>query len=174
MTTSTNFSVSIDFGKKDNPGVSTPVIFFTVEVDTRPTGFNGGKTTFSAGETIHYLIRKSWNVQILTEVATVGVIHNHPDSKEHIIDDYLFLGVNTVNLKTPCEGNYVDYDWIGDGLGGIRVINSTQLISSRAGDGVLRVKYDTPVLHSSLSTPSSVNGITDYQVILTIKARCFS
>ncbi len=60
-----NATIRVQFGNPDGsggPGGSGASGHLSAEVDTRAAGLNGGRSSFSPGETVYILIYKSDNV----------------------------------------------------------------------------------------------------------------
>ena len=64
-----NATIRVQFG---NPDGSEAAGHLSAEIDTRPGGLNGGRTSFNPGETAYILVYKSDNVSITDTICSAG------------------------------------------------------------------------------------------------------
>lgn len=140
----------------------------SAEIDSRPDGLNGGKTNFNPGDTAHFLVFKSDDVVIDEVTASAGSITAGVASDYEIKDEWVnFIDTDEANPAKPISSG-LTYQWFGNNLGAVRYLNG-KLISDVKGVGVLKISYRTAFLPYSVNSPSSINGLTDFQIGVLVK-----
>lgn len=145
----------------------------TAEIDARETGLNGGKTSFLPGDTANFLVFKSDDVTIDSVDCSLGPLRITPlglglyqvgDTGE---EEWLsFANAVEADLSKPFHSDFV-YEWYGNNLG-TPAIKGNKVVVPTKGIGMLKVKYKAQYRAYALSSPSSVNGKTDFQVLVVV------
>ncbi|MBF0436310.1 MAG: hypothetical protein HQL77_13175 [Magnetococcales bacterium] len=138
--------------------------FLSVEVDARSGGLNHGQTTFYSGDTAHLLIHAGDDVALDNPVVSAGVILPGGWDEVKLTQDVLFDGTSTATLDKPAM-SIDSVTWLGTDLGRIsREADNRTLTVPNAGVAIARVTYRTRVRSWSLSSPSTVAGLSEFPV----------
>lgn len=162
MTVTANITVSFGDGADGSSG------HLSAEIDRRPDGLNGGKTSFAPGDTAHFLVYKSANVRHDAPVASAGTINRGGSgisvTKE---DDIQFADTDTASLSIPVD-SISSVTWLGRSLGSLTLTDPTTVKASAKGVAVARVRYVAKADAWSLSSPSTLAGLTDFSILVFI------
>lgn len=145
----------------------------TAEVDSRSDGPNNGKTSFSPGDDVYLLVRKSSDVSVVgyPSLGTVAKVGDVSGIKEKQV--LTFPRTRTAELSQPPSGA-VTLTWYGANLGAHTVKGKTlTLTGSYDHDnppvGVALAKYESAAESWKLSgLPSTVDGKTSYEVLVVL------
>ncbi|MBF0420819.1 MAG: hypothetical protein HQL78_11720 [Magnetococcales bacterium] len=138
--------------------------FLSVEVDARPDGPNHGQTTFYSGDTAHLLVHAGDDVALDDPVVSSGVILPGGWDEVKLTQDVLFDGTSTAMLDKPAM-SIDSVTWLGNDLGRIsRETDNRTLTVPESGFGIARMTYRTRVRSWSLSSPSTVSGLSEFPV----------
>lgn len=159
-------NITVSFGDSAADGANGHL---SAEIDGRPTGLNGGKTSFAPGDKAHFLVYKSSNVTYDTPIASAGTIaaggKGITVEKE---DDIQFADTDTANLSIPAE-SIVSVTWMGRSLGSLSLQgDKTTVKVSAKGVAVARVKYACKADAWSLQSPATLGGLTDFSILVFI------
>lgn len=155
----------VDFNVGDSGGK------LIAEIDARPDGFNGGKTSFAPGEQPVYLIFKSAEVVIDSQTPSAGSIAALAPltglfAMEEILD---FADATEATLQKPVYSG-LTAKWLGNSLGTPVLVGDSKLVAPTKGVGVLKVNYNAQFLAYRLTNvPVKLNGETNYHVLIVIK-----
>lgn len=157
-------SLVVDFGQTgDAKGV------LKAEIDDRPTGLNGGETSFTPGQTVGYMVAKSSNVAINAHIASYGspvAAGSYSFTHEEIV---IFTGENTTSPEYPILSGFT-YAWLGKNPGALTATESEITLSKAAGEqysvGVAKISYSTTVDLYTLASPTSLGGVQEFSIVV--------
>lgn len=142
------------------------------EIDSRPTGHNGGNTQFTAGQPAYYLVSKTDNVIIEVHEATSGYVTYVGSEVETKTELLIFAQANSATTQYPISGSY-ETKWLGTPPGHDLALASPDTFelqengSPVEGLGVLYVEYETTFLVYKLEgLQPELNGETAYEVLV--------
>lgn len=141
----------------------------SAEIDARPDGLNGGKTTFEPGSTAYVLIYKSANVALLTPEASAGSFGYSGTASVSITYELQFANTRTATLNVPAD-SVTSYKWLGRDLG-LPVLGSDKqtITVPSAGVGVLSMTYNATATIGALSSPTSLDGESSFSILVLIQ-----
>lgn len=148
----------------------------SAEIDDRAGGLNGGDTEFSPGDTAYFLVFKSANVEYDTPAASAGTLVSGTVSGGYVEreEDLSFADTNQASLSVPAS-QVVSYEWFGRSLGDLILLEDAMTLeASASGVAVCRVKYRAPCTAHGIVSPASLNGKTDYSILVFIRGRMVS
>ena len=159
---------------------SAPRREIQIELDARPDGFNGGKTTFAPGDTAYFLVWHDPRITILAVMASVGILQegmpstgsrNFVAAKEQI----QFANCASARLKYPALA-IESVTWLGASMGGLWVQPDDEgktVRASMAGTATAMVDYwmQTPRVFGLIS-PQQVGygAITNFASLIVVEA----
>lgn len=161
-------TIVVQFGTniQDDGGAGT-FTFLSAELDRRENGLNGGVTSFEPGDIAYFLIYKSDNVTLQTPVASAGTCALQDGTiLVEQTQDAVFANTNTAQLSVPVE-ELVSYTWLGTSLGELTVSGNTATAANQ-GVGVARIVYNGKAKVGYIQSPSSIDGITDFSIVVVI------
>lgn len=161
-------TLRIGFGAEaEQTGANTLI----AEIDTRPGGLNGGKTSFIPGDEVYILVYKSSNVTIDSAIASTGTLTFEGGLSPEIVnlsESVVFANTPDANVTRPIL-TIQSNNWLGNNLGGILKTGELQisLTSPPAGiyAGVNDVNYDSEAQVYRLSN-TLINGISEYEIAI--------
>jgi hypothetical protein len=137
---------------------------------------NGGKTSFTKGDTVHFKVFSDVNYEF--EV-TSGTISNGSVGVQEIIENEILSFIkgeapsvqNYIAPLDPPESAITSQTWYGNNLGAIKPFGGTNVQADNATEetiGIASIDYITQYNEHQLVPPS---GMTDvYHIIVYIKA----
>lgn len=141
----------------------------SAEIDSRPEGLNGGKTSFAPGDDVYILVYKSTNVSITTTDCSAGSISDQGSVSVTTKDDVPFANSNTSSVNKPASSGLLSQKWLGRNLGTITMgADQTTLSIATAGIGVAKVSYQSTALVYKLSSPATLDGEVDFTILVMI------
>ena len=162
-----NATIRVQFG---NPDGSEAAGHLTAEIDTRPGGLNGGRTSFNPGETAYILVYKSDNVSITDTICSAGSLRSQGTAVVSVTEEIMFEDADTANLGKPARNALSQTVWYGRSLGSLSLQSDKVTVKAAAkGVGVAKVTYDALARVYALSSPSTLNGETDFSILALIK-----
>lgn len=162
-----NATIRVQFGNPDGSGSDGHL---SAEVDTRPDGLNGGKSSFSPGETVYLLVYKSDNVSITDAICSAGSLSAQGSVVVTVIEELMFEDSDTATLSKPARANISQVVWYGRSLGGLTLQSDKVTVKAQdKGVAVAKVTYDALALVYALSSPATLNGETDFSILALIK-----
>ena len=136
MTKSVTTSLTIGFSSNLDKSV------LSLEVDSRPTGYNNGKTSFFAGDSPAFLLYKSPAVALQVLRATQGLIQ-HIGTVTMVEDEWLECPMaSSVNTGKPVDSGMTILGSYGDATTGYSVQESGIYFPTKRLV-VLHVQYTT-------------------------------
>lgn len=154
-------SIVVEFKKADG---SSGIL--TMEVDSRETGLNKGKTSFAPGDTAGLLLFHSPDVIIDTTACSGGSL-SAIGSGVYDMDEWIvFAGTDTASLSKPSNG-IVSVEWYGTSLGTTKV-DGTNLVAATKGLAVARVTYGAPYTAYNLASPAKMTGKDEFQIVVFV------
>jgi len=163
-----NATIKIQFGA-DSAAASADT-HLSAEVDARADGLNAGKTSFAPGDDVHILVYKSDNVVVTGTDCSAGSLSASGTAVVVLTEELFFEGEKTATLGVPASTGVLETTtWLGRSLGAITLgADKTTCTAGSAGVAVANVSYRTNALVYKLSTPASINGSTDYSILVLI------
>lgn len=161
-------TILVQFGTSSAEGGASGHL--SAEVDTRPNGLNGGKSSFSPGETVYVLVYKTDNVTIAETLCSAGSLSAQGTTLVTLSDEMMFEDAETTTLRVPAHGSISNTVWYGRALGSLTVQSDrTTVRAAVKGVGVAKVTYQALAHIYALSSPASLNGETDFSILAIIK-----
>lgn len=161
-----NATIRVQFGNPDGSGAEGHL---SAEVDSRPDGMNGGRSSFSPGETVYLLVYKTDNVNITDTICSAGSLSSNGTANVTVTEEVMFEDSDTATLPKPASGA-VSSVWQGRSLGSLTLQSDKLTVKAGAkGVAVAKVTYIAQAQVYALSSPSSINGETDFSILALIK-----
>jgi len=163
-----NATIRVQFGNPDD--ASAVPGHLSAEVDTRPTGLNGGRSSFSPGETAYILVFKTDDVSITDTICSAGSLSPHGTTTVTVTEELMFEDADTATLGKPARSSLGQVVWFGRSLGDL-TLQSDRVTAKAAnkGVGVAKVTYDALAQVYALVSPATLNGETDFSILALIK-----
>lgn len=163
-----NATIRVQFGSPDSQGGASGHL--SAEVDARPGGLNGGRTSFSPGETVYILVYKSDNVRITETICSAGSLSAQGTATVTITDELMFEDTDTASLSVPARAGLASSAWYGRDLGGLTLqSDKTTVKSATKGVGVAKATYEALAQVYALASPATLNGEADFSILALIK-----
>lgn len=163
-----NATIRVQFG--DPAAALSANAHLSAEIDTRPDGLNGGRSSFSAGEDVYLLVYKSSNVTISQAVASAGSVSSVGSTVVNVEEDVMFEDSETSNIMRPATRGITDTLWLGRSLGALTLqSDKTTVKAAQKGIAVARVTYKTDALVYKLTSPAQLAGLTDFLILVVIQ-----
>ena len=163
-----NATIRVQFGSPDGQGASEGHL--SAEVDARPDGLNGGKTSFSPGETVYLLVYRSDNVSITETICSAGSLSAQGTVTVTVTDELMFEETDSASLSVPARAGLTASVWYGRSLGSLTLQSDKVTVKTQAkGVGVAKVSYEALAQIYALASPASLNGETDFSILALIK-----
>ena len=87
-----------------------------------------------------------------------------------VTDELMFEDSDTATLSKPARSAISQSVWYGRSLGGLTLQSDKVTVkASSKGVAVAKVTYDALALVYALSSPSTLNGETDFSILALIK-----
>lgn len=162
-----NATIRVQFG---NPDGSDAAGHLSAEIDTRPSGLNGGRSSFSPGETAYILVYKSDNVNITDTICSAGSLSAQGTTMVTVTEELMFEDADMASLSKPARSSISQSVWYGRSLGSLTLQSDKVTVKASAkGVAVAKVTYDALALVYALSSPATLNGETDFSILALIK-----
>jgi hypothetical protein len=141
----------------------------SAEIDSRPEGYNGGRTSFVPGDSPVFLIFKTSNVTIISIEPSAGVIAGPLGTGTVPVEDMLSFAKETeASLQKPITGALTS-KWLGNDLGTPTVVGEQKVRVPTVGVGVLKTNYNSAFTAYQLTgLPTVLNGESSYEVLILI------
>jgi hypothetical protein len=163
-----NATIRVQFGSPDGSGGASGHL--SAEVDARSDGLNGGRTSFSPGETVHILVYKSNNVAITETICSAGSLTAQGTTTVTLSDELMFEDTDSASLSVPARGGLDTAVWYGRSLGGLSLQGDKVTVKAASkGVGVAKVAYQADAQVYALASPASLNGESDFSILALIK-----
>ena len=161
-----NATIRVQFGSPDGSDVG----HLSAEIDTRPGGLNGGRTSFNPGETAYILVYKSDNVSITDTICSAGSLSPQGSAVVSVTEELMFEDAESASLGKPARSGLSQTAWYGRSLGSLTLQSDKVTVKAAAkGVGVAKVTYDALAQVYALSSPATLNGETDFSILAVIK-----
>lgn len=144
----------------------------SAEIDSRDDGLNRGYTSFAPGDKAYFLVFKSDNVEYDPPIASVlnSITSAGTGITVSRTEELTFADTDTASLNVPCTGD-LEVTWLGTSLGGLTLLDPMTVKASAKGVAVASVTYDAAADAYGLQSPSSLNGLTDFSILVYILGR---
>jgi hypothetical protein len=140
----------------------------SAEIDSRPGGLNGGRTSFQPGDDVWILVQKTPNVVIDSVDTSAGAITAGAAFQYATTEDVNFEGVSTSRVSGVAD-SLDSYQWFGRNIGVLTLAADSQTLNATvAGVAVARVTYTGTAYPYKLSSPASINGETTFSIAVVI------
>lgn len=140
----------------------------SAEIDSRPDGLNNGKTSFSPGDSVGFLVYAGAGVTLTRVVPSVGAVGSVGPQSVPITEFVQFANSKEANLRAPVSGG-ISAQWVGLDGGAVSVANGVVTLPQESV-GVLYASYTATALGYMLSNvPSQVVGLTEFEVLVYIE-----
>lgn len=163
-----NATIRVQFGNPD--GASAVAAHLSAEIDTRSTGLNGGRSSFSPGETVYILVYKTDNVTINETICSAGSLSPQGTTVVTVSEEVMFEEDDTATLDKPVRAGLTQFVWYGRSLGALALQSDKVTVKAGAkGVAVAKVSYETLAQIYALASPATLNGETDFSILALIK-----
>jgi hypothetical protein len=164
VTASLTVGFQLDTGADSQPA-------FKAEVDSRPEGYNKGKTSFRPGEDVYILLYRDPSIVVTHALTTHGSLVKEGSETIPAIEEFLtFANTDNASVNYPIVGTPVTV-WHGTNLGALTVgANGSNLsISDITGlpdpyVGVAQITYTTYADVYRL-TSTLLPGVDEYSIL---------
>jgi len=162
-----NATIRVQFGNPDGSGANG---YLSAEVDTRANGLNGGRSSFSPGETAYILVYKSDNVSITETICSAGSLTAQSTALVSVTEEIMFEDADSATLGKPARSSLAQSVWFGRSLGTLSLQSDKVTVKAQAkGVAVASVTYDALAQVYALASPATLNGQTDFSILALIK-----
>lgn len=159
-------TITVKFGNANGGGDA--VGHLSAEIDTRPTGLNGGNSSFDPGTNVAILIYKTDNVAITQTDCSAGSLSMGEQETVTIAEDVTFMDEQETSLPVPATST-PSIEWFGRSLGAITLKSDKMTLRAESkGVAVGRVTYQATASVLRLQSPDSINGSTDFSIAVLI------
>lgn len=138
----------------------------SAEIDSRPTGLNGGKTSFAPGDTAFFLVFPTGDAVIDQVVASAGGVSSAGAGTYPVREVLTFANSREASLSKSYAGGGT-VQWFGNNLGTI-TFNGSKATVPVAGVGVALVTYNASYTAYGLNAPSQINGLTNFEILVVV------
>lgn len=159
-----NVTTSIVVQFSSSAGLSSSTL--SAELDSRPDGLNGGKTSFLPGDTAAFLVFKGPAVVIDTVTPSAGAVALIGEGLFEVEEWLTFANAKEANTTKLVFSDF-SYQWFGNSLGSVTVEGSVVTAAS-SGVGMLQVKYKAKYVAYRLTAPSLLAGKTTFQIVVVV------
>jgi len=162
-----NATIRVQFGNPDGSGANG---YLSAEVDTRANGLNGGRSSFSPGETAYILVYKSDNVRITETICSAGSLTAQGTALVSVTEEIMFEDADSATLGKPARSSLAQSVWFGRSLGALTLQSDKVTVKAQAkGVAVASVTYDALAQVYALASPATLNRQTDFSILALIK-----
>ena len=161
-----NTTIQVTFGSSSSSAAGTNSVL-TAEIDSRTDGLNGGKTSFLPGDSVYFLAYMSSDVQVSSVVTSAGTVAQAGSVMVQKSEDVQFQNTDTASLSFPAN-SIVSMTWMGRDLGELTLVGANSLKAAQSGVGVCRVVTNAPASAYVLTSPPTLNGLTDYSILVLL------
>lgn len=164
-------SIVVSFA--DQAAASAANAHLSAEVDSRPTGLNGGKTSFKPGDTAWLLIYMSDNVELTgTPIASAGSIGGgQAITGISKTQEVTFANEDSSSIQVPSTG-ITAIKWLGTSLGALTLEgNKTAVKAASKGVAVAKVTYSCNATAYSITAPVTLDGETSFSIVIFIEGQ---
>lgn len=111
------------------------------EVDSRENGYNNGRSSFTAGDAPAYLITKTDDVTISSQVPSTGTIQIIGTGTRVIEETLQFVNEREKTLQYPAQSGSLTFKWLGTNLGTLLLPDAVTVRAPNLGVAVAKVTY---------------------------------
>lgn len=158
-------TILVDFGAD---GAGDAAGHLSAELDDRPDGLNGGLTSFQPGDTAYFFVFASSNVTHGDPIPSAGTVAPATIGVVTRAETVTFANTNTATLPVPALA-ITDYAWMGTDLGAITLTDEMTVTAASSGVAVCQVTYTTQPDAYGLASPSSLNGLTEFDILVYVR-----
>ena len=165
-------SIVVSFGSQSAAATAANA-HLSAQIDSRPSGLNGGNTSFNPGDTAWFLIFMSDNVQLDgAPVASAGTIGGGQlVSGINIVEQLTFANTNVANLSVPAT-SIASNKWLGNNLGALSLTgNKSEVTASQTGVGVCKIDFLANALAYSITAPQTLDGETSFGIAIVVNGK---
>ncbi len=161
-------TIVVHFGQAAGGGAAGHL---SAEVDGRQGGLNGGQTSFAPGQPVYILAYRTPNVTIVSIEASAGTIAAQAPVTVTVTEELNFEDERTATLSKPVAGAALSsVEWFGANLGSLTVQDDKMTVEAPdSGVAIARVTYSVAADVYKLDSPASINGQTDFPILVLIK-----
>jgi len=160
---SQNATIRVVFGTDFSAGDH-----LSAELDSRTDGLNNGLTSFNPGDTAYILVYKTPNVTITEATVSAGSIADAGTAVVELEEDVFFEDSNTASLNKPAD-TISSVTFYGRNLGNVTLLDPLTIKADDKGVAVAKVKYVTTAQVAALTSPPTLDGETNFSILVLIK-----
>jgi hypothetical protein len=164
-----NATIRVVFGNEGGAAAGEAGTHLSAEIDDRETGYNAGKTSFIAGDTAHFLVFRSANVQvdrIAFSAGSVSLVGSGVSVEKE--EELIFEDSDSAVLPIPANG-IVSTRFFGNDLGSLTLQSDKMTLkASSKGVAVAKVVYTANADVYALQSPAAINGETDFSILVLV------
>lgn len=166
MANNVTASLEINFG-----GITDA--YLSAEINSED---NDGKTSYVAGDEVYFRIYHSGNYTVASTAGscaleTANITANIKTLTDGNTEEVVKFAFSATASTDKLITNFISYTWMGTALGVIKKSGYNEVSGGTAtGIGVAKIDYDTTYDLWKFSSPATVNGSTDYSVVIGITA----
>lgn len=141
-----------------------------VELDGREDGLNRGKTRFSPGDLVYFLLYKTKDIHSIENYSSAGLITRAGTGVRTVETFLQFLNADSATLQYPAS-RLLDTRWVGNNFGAVSIHNELEVKINKDSSqlpnptlGVLKVSYETAFTIYRLSD-TFIEGLTSYEIL---------
>ena len=104
-----------------------------LEIDSRPDGLNGGRTSFKPGDSVGLLLYRSSNVSIIHgPIVTAGTLDSEGTHSVFQAGYLTFADNHDATMGYPIANPSLS--WVGNSLGSTKVVNESRVVLTNPPD----------------------------------------
>lgn len=142
------------------------------EIDGRDDGFNLGNTRFGAGDQPVYLIFRTTNVVVTSQIPSFGNVAFHASGEVDVEQVLTFANTREAQLSQPAIPGSIVTKWIGTNLGNLTLQDDEiTVLADLTGVAVAKVAYKATFEAYRLTNvivPDPVHGESEFSVLIFI------
>lgn len=140
----------------------------TLEIDDRPDGPNEGRTQFAPGETCHLRVWHPSSASVSVTV-TAGTVSVEGSNVEQVTEVLQFVNTATAGLSKPAIA-LTGTQWVGAAHGGLSLSDPQTVTAGADVTGLARVTYTARYTPISVTLPSNIGGVDEFEVLAVATA----
>lgn len=144
----------------------------SAQIDTREDGLNNGKSSFSPGEMVAFLVFEGPGVTHDYPVCSAGSVALFDWQGEGLLEehDVMFQNNDSVTVGKPIA-ELLNVTWVGRSLGDLTLQDDKlTLRATNEGVAVARIEYRTVTPKAYvLQSPQTIAGLSDYAILVYIE-----
>ena len=147
----------VEFGGDGDPGADGEL---ALEIDDRPDGLNGGKTSFVVGDSPGYLLYLSQGLTLAVHVATTGVIVDMGATTRQILGEAVVVTKDSPGRLRYAPSGPVVLQFVGAPLPGAAVsVNGREVTLTGAPVAILNAVYSTTARQYRLANVAAQTAV---------------